>query len=54
MAVKKPGIAKARVAQRRLHAVVSKPKPVQRERNKVARWLNRVVSLLLLKVRGRG
>ncbi len=52
MTTKPPGLKKARVAQRRLHAVVSK-KPKQPDKV-VGNWLGRMIALLLLKIRGRG
>jgi hypothetical protein len=48
----KPGIAKKRVAQRRLHAVVAKPK--QSQQSKVAGWLARMIALVMRKALGRG
>jgi hypothetical protein len=47
----KPGIAKRRVAQRKLHAVIAKPK--QREPNKVAGWLASLIARILNGIRGR-
>jgi hypothetical protein len=44
----KPGIQKKRVAQRRLHAVVAKPK--QGKSNPIAQWLRSLFTRIL----GRG
>jgi hypothetical protein len=47
----KPGIAKKRVVQRRLHAVVNRRQSPQ---SKAANWLARMIAIVLNKVRGRG